>query len=561
LILPPDKAIYESDGEQYPGSALWRRLAQFFAVGGAVYFFLHSILVLNGSERFLMDWLYDDAFYYLIVAKHFSEAHLSSFDGVTVTSGYHPLWMWLCSVVYGARGKLDLTYVRLCMGVSICISVGLLVFALRQNRRKEANGWLWALALASTSYSALNNGLTVMEWPLVLLWWALLHRLVVRTSSESSTTSRGNNWAVGLGAVALGVLGSLSRSDFGLIPACYVGAGILIGWRYKQWGFIRTAVWALGGSMMGLGLVFYYNHAMTGSWLQQSAEVKRMAASLSDPFNPVPALWQFLRVILYLPRLDLGEAERAAIFHVLLPLLALVTAIGLGWTLIRHRSKRESERHRRSMGVQETFVLLSSAFGIVGYLFVYSFNSQATYGWYSATVTGFVLILTAKAISLVSPRMRAAFVAPIVLVNVAVATYSGGNARTQFQENSIGRLMYQEHPGALMGGGDVGKPSFYNGGTMINLDGLMNNEVVPYLAAGNVPCYILKRQIEYLSDTGSLTEEITNAVRVKLRKPPIPWSLYFPFVEGQSPTGERVSYLKTDFGAIRRSGECLDEHP
>ena len=66
---------------------------------------------------------------------------------------------------------------------------------------------------------------------------------------------------------------------------------------------------------------------------------------------------------------------------------------------------------------------------------MYSFNSQATYGWHSASVTGFVLILTAKALSPVSVRARAAIVIPLTLLNVGVATYSGGNARTQFMEN------------------------------------------------------------------------------------------------------------------------------
>ena len=87
--------------------------------------------------------------------------------------------------------------------------------------------------------------------------------------------------------------------------------------------------------------------------------------------------------------------------------------------------------------------------------------------------------------------------------------------------------MHLQHGTARMGGGDVVKPSFYKNGAMINLDGLMNNEVEPYLLTGTLPCYVLKPQIAYVSDTGQLTEMISDAVRVKLGKPPIPWSQYF----------------------------------
>jgi hypothetical protein len=536
---------------------LRRLLPQAAGVGGAIYFVFHCVMVLSGTERYLMEWLYDDSFYYLIVAKHFSEAHVSSFDGVTVTSGYHPLWMWLCSVVYGIRGRLDLTYVKLCMGITICISMGLLVIALWKNIRREDNGWLWALALGATSYSALNNGLTVMEWPLVVLCWMMLH-LTLMQSRNRSLAER--SWLV-YAAFLLGVAGSLSRSDFGLIPVCYVCSGTIVAKRFKDWSFVPRASAALAGAIVGFGLVSLYSHAMTGSWVQQSARIKRLAALVADPFNPIPALWQFLRVIFYLPRLDLSVQERSASFHILLPILGVVVAVGIMLTISRRARLREKLRSARWSSPSEAFALTSAALGVLGYLVVYSFNSQATYGWYTSTVTGFVLILVAKLISLVDTRLRTAILIPVVALNIAVAEYSGGNARTQYQENSIGMLMHREHPNARMGGGDVGKPSFYNGGDMFNLDGLMNNEVGPYLSAGTVHCYLLKRKIEYLSDVGSITEPLTDAERAKLGKFPLPWNLYFIPVEGVSPTGFTVSYLKVNFDAIRKSGECSNDLP
>src|SRR5688500_4736879 len=53
--------------------------------------------LLRGSDRYLMQPM-DDFYYYLIPAQNIVEHGLSSFDGSTVTNGYHPLWM-MCMVV------------------------------------------------------------------------------------------------------------------------------------------------------------------------------------------------------------------------------------------------------------------------------------------------------------------------------------------------------------------------------------------------------------------------------------------------------------------------------
>jgi hypothetical protein len=536
------------------------RLAQVASIGAAAYFFFHCLMVITGTEKRLMEWLYDDAFYYLIVAKHFSERHISSFDGVTVTSGYHPLWMWLCAAVYGIRGHLDLTYVRLCMGMTTCISMGLLVYGLRANLLKKNNGWLWALALGATSYSALNNGITVMEWPLVLLVWALLHGLIMR-SVMSSEKAPDLHWVAYTVTFLLGIAGSLSRTDFGLIPACYLVGGLLVARHFKEWNPMRTAAWALAGAVAGLGLVFLYNHSMTGSWIQQSAQVKHIAASFAAPFNPVPAIWQFARVLLYLPALDLGEGQRASMLRLGLEILLPSGLFVAGFAIVRRRWILEQFTRVWFRSPSDTLSLTSAALGILGYLLFYSFNSQATYGWYTATVTGFVLVLSARIFSLLGTRACASIVLPLMVINMAAAEYRGGNARSQSQENSAGRLMRQYHAGARMGGGDVGKPSFYNEGKMFNLDGLMNNEVVPYLVEGRVHCYILKKHIEYLSDTGSITVPLTDAVRAKRKEATLPWSRYFILVEGRDSNGEPATYLKTDFDAISNSGECAHDLP
>lgn len=519
-------------------------------LAGCFYFFLHGLRIILGNQRQVMAWLYDDAFYYLITAKHFSEQHIASFDGVTVTSGYHPLWMWLCSLVYGAHGRLDFFYVRCCMGMSLFISGTILCFVLCHAIITRNEGLLWALGLGTTSYSALNNGVTVMEWPLVLLFWLLLHCLIGRRTLRTSSVR------MYIAAFAIGFLGSLSRTDFGLIPVCYLIAATAMAARGEEWTRSRHAATALAGAVVGIAAVFVYNRHMTGGWLQTSAEIKRVYASLVVAFNPAPALWQFLRVLFYLPALNRSGEERMILMHTSLCALEVI-AICVAVFIVARRGRLRAMVMRVWAGDQaENLMLLAPVLGVGGYLLFYGFDSQATYGWYTATVTGFVLILAARFLGGIRRSVAAAIVMPLMICNIAAAEYFGGNAKAQAQEIAAGQRMHREHSGAIMGGGDVGKPSFYNDGTMIDLDGLMNDEVYPYLITGRIQCYVLNRRIAYLSDIGSITKPLVDAERAKHHEPPMPWSRYFIVIGSDTHAGTSDSYLKTDFDAIRASGEC-----
>jgi len=49
----------------------------------------------------------DDAYYYFKVAQNISEGHGSTFDGISRTNGYHPLWMLICIPIF-ALARFDL---------------------------------------------------------------------------------------------------------------------------------------------------------------------------------------------------------------------------------------------------------------------------------------------------------------------------------------------------------------------------------------------------------------------------------------------------------------------
>src|SRR5262245_53952584 len=73
-----------------------RRPLEAAAVGAVVLVVLClGIFACLGPEERIVFLLYDDAYYYLGVARHLAAGAGSTFDGLHATNGYHPLWCWM----------------------------------------------------------------------------------------------------------------------------------------------------------------------------------------------------------------------------------------------------------------------------------------------------------------------------------------------------------------------------------------------------------------------------------------------------------------------------------
>ncbi len=74
----------------------------------------------------------DDAYYYFKVAQNISEGHGSTFDGIDLTNGYHPLWMLVCIPIF-ALARFDLILplrVLLLIMSGLSVATGILLFRL-----------------------------------------------------------------------------------------------------------------------------------------------------------------------------------------------------------------------------------------------------------------------------------------------------------------------------------------------------------------------------------------------------------------------------------------------
>ena len=67
-----------------------------------VLFYIGTFLIIAfGNEYAVLNWFSnDDAFYYFKIAQNIGEGMGSSFDGMSLTNGYHPLWMLICIPIF-----------------------------------------------------------------------------------------------------------------------------------------------------------------------------------------------------------------------------------------------------------------------------------------------------------------------------------------------------------------------------------------------------------------------------------------------------------------------------
>jgi hypothetical protein len=154
----------------------------------------------------------DDAYYYFKVAQNIGEGRGSTFDGIHLTNGYHPLWLLVCIPIFTlARFDLILPLRILAMLIGLLqLSTAIMIYRLIRGAISAAAGVLAASFWAFNSYVLVFLYKTGVESSISLFFMLLL--LVVLCNVEKTSRT-----AIPLGRIAglavLAVLITFSRLD------------------------------------------------------------------------------------------------------------------------------------------------------------------------------------------------------------------------------------------------------------------------------------------------------------------------------------------------------------
>ena len=492
-------------------------------------------LAVAGPEERLAFLLYDDAYYYLGVAGHLAAGDGSTFDGLNLTNGYHPLWCGLLILVMSMTHEPG-TAVRLAAALWFLLAASAplaLWWALR--RRGAAACAVSAAALFGLQpFVALGlarpNGL---ETPLLALLLALFLGLFERAADHRWPVDKPPVVKVFLLWAAVGLaLGAviLARLDAGLLA---VAAAVLLAWHgLTTWGRAddrRAAVGATLSAVAGLtlgalvvaGPVLAWNDARFGDPMPVSGRVVAMSAAaqrselggaLSLAHLKRRAGEGLVRLPLRAARTALGETGPGrAVWRSGRTGAALLLLVCAGLVAAALRGRR---RHGRLSGDALMLLVAYCVLHAGVYMTWLWTGGEARYRLYYFMPE---FMLLAAAICAVFGSWLARRLASTDARTVATALglflltfhLSRGVADTWRLYAAPAGAVAQRHvygwidlnlpPDAVLGARDAGKLGFFSGRPVVNLDGLANDQ--HFLAAlrdGTVSDYIAASPIQYL---------------------------------------------------------------
>ncbi len=275
---------------------------------------LWACVTQDGGSHPLETFFEDDFYYYATIGQNIIHEHWSTFDHVTTTNGYQPLWMAViiaCELAFGSHGAAFLLSVTVLSAALVALGAGLLTRFLDEVARDS--GWPDDLVLPAALLYAIagvriaSNGMEVaLLWPLLPGLLLVLRRFAVRPGPSA---------CFGLGLLIS--LIALARLD---APVFLLPLGLWTAYRYFSRGEPRAALvqGALAATLGLAPLVLYlvYNQIVFDGIVPVSGLAKRLLIS-HGPFVS-QAITRF----------------REALGLLFIAALAVPTALGAGAALL-----------------------------------------------------------------------------------------------------------------------------------------------------------------------------------------------------------------------------------
>ncbi len=440
-------------------------------------------------DQTLISTIPDDTFYYIQMARHRAFDGIWSFDGTRPSTGFHFLYAHLLVVVFKLFGNLDwrTLYALICTLACVFIA-GAAYLNVKSCINLFDHTPPWVAAVPFLSPMALLQGNAMMESWLVLFFSAASIHLLSRPCGHPT-----RQMAL---LFATGLLGSLSRSDFGMLAGAATAAWLLLGKKDSPQKTGEHLSLLLGASA-GVGVIFAHNY-MIGQQLQQaSAQTKYYWSSLSG-HSVGPALKLALGALL--PYYEALPKLGRAIARIAIPLLLIAALV-------------RTTRGVSSPSPSRLTVSLAAASGLtlVGYVTFYRYNSEALQNWYCANLLAPAGIVLGAIMNNAASKASKALLTIVWLSSIAY-----GMANILFVPYphaagmmEAGLLIRHRPPTETYGAWNWGIISYFSGRRVINIDGLANDEVLPFIKDNALITYLKAQKIDAIIDYQGMLDNKT----------------------------------------------------
>ncbi len=452
----------------------------------------------------LIKFVPDDAFYYLKIAQNVVAQRGLTFDGLGPTSGVHPLFLLLLLPIAAVFERAPETAIRgtiLLCGLLFFTSALVLKRIIRMTAGRDTSVIAFTALLTAPSLLLVAVGGLETSLSLLLLLTSLLVFLKV-TSAECVPR---------LKVLLLGVLTGaaiLARTDcLFLIPAFILGFAIagrasrrLLHWR-------ALSLFALPAVLATLALLVWCVWT-TGMAFQSSGlaltVMSRRTAGLADSgvSGLLQSSWELARDSAA-TAFDLAGFPTVS---VLLLLVALLCASAIS-ELVHVGRLLKRARPLLPLFLHSAFLLLFYAFWLRHFQLWYLVPaSVAVIGFSSLLFGGLsesVSEILPKGSERVSKVLKASFAALIIIAGAIGAPSLCSTGLYPWQPEMLRAVeALQEYipAEARVGAFNAGIAGCFLNANVVNIDGVVNNRVIPHLVSGTLDKYLVEAQIDCIVD-------------------------------------------------------------
>lgn len=434
-------------------------------------------IVLAPMRLLVMTIVFDDAFYYFKIAENIVLGHGSTFDGITITNGYHPLWMLVLTAIRAVVPGGEF-FARAAVFISALF--GVLAFrSFRSLLREEygaANG-IRTLAGIGFLIAFIFSVYGLETWLMTYLFVQLL-----RLHRRNEETLFAYPLDVTMEGVCMALL-MLARLDTAIYCVALVVAASPFLRRQLRRGRLDGA-WKSAAALAGPPLVLAGGYLVslllsTGDWRTVSHTAKTIA-EIPYAMQASPRGFAHLRIVL---------ENRVFAFMCALPIVSMCIVL---WT-------------RRARGHTAVALAAGCLVHLTAILFAMNWGEQIWYFFPFLIVVLFIAPRMWHAIprpEAIPPRYRG-----LAIVFVSLVLLSGLGAKMRFDENDYGHMIMfdlaHQIPVITPDSASIGAPysgmiGYFGERRVFALDGLVTDHA--YLAAvrsGRIAKYLRERRITY----------------------------------------------------------------
>ena len=434
------------------------------------------------GEEFIITLIPDDAYYYLKIAENKIYKNIWSFDGFNSSSGFHFLYAYIC---YFILLITDLEFLNLFFLLSF-LSVILMTFSLFFTllfSKKFISKDTYIVSAIPFFYSISFNQTTFMvESPYVIFF--LILNLYTIFSNNNLTLNKT------IILILCGILGSLARTDFGGFTLILFIVFFISNF-FKNNFIALNSFLSLIGSTIGLLFTLLNNYMSTGEFLQSSSKIKYFWSSFSNhSIDPILSL--FNNLIFF--------STNNKINFLLILFLFICLIVTLYDIFVKKRFFENI-----------TLLLITLILIIIFYIKFYSYNSGAIQPWYivyfiipiaiSYPILLNNLIFKIKILSKYTKFViNLGFIFTLIIIFIFQNNFNELWVHQKYSLE-VSKKIKNKINNEKVGSWNAGIFSYFSKKKIINIDGLVNNEVTKYIVDGEILNYLIQNKIYYILDS------------------------------------------------------------